>query len=94
MLPPLSPQAFTSSLKARAANMSKLTGIPTGELPERYYHRRLLARVFHSDGDGWVLKGGPVLVVRWPQARYSTDIDLLRTVDEATVDSSVAALIA
>jgi predicted nucleotidyltransferase component of viral defense system len=32
--------------------------------------------------------------VRWPQARYSTDIDLLRTADEDTVDSAVAALIA
>jgi predicted nucleotidyltransferase component of viral defense system len=74
--------------------MSKLIGIPTGELLERYYHRRLLARVFHADGDGWVLKGGQALLVRWPQARYSTDIDLLRTADEDTVDSAVAALIA
>lgn len=92
--PPLSPQAFTSSLKARATNTSKQTGVPTGELLERYYHRRLMARVFHQDGENWVLKGGQALLVRWPKARYSTDVDLLRTAGETTVDEAVSALIA
>jgi predicted nucleotidyltransferase component of viral defense system len=91
--PPLNPQAFTSSLRARATNTSRSTGIPTRELLERYYHRRLLARVFHADGDGWVLKGGQALLVRWPKARYSTDVDLLHTVEEASIDDAVAALI-
>ncbi|SMD12624.1 nucleotidyl transferase AbiEii/AbiGii toxin family protein [Lentzea albidocapillata] len=89
-----SPQAFMSSLKSRAANSSQLTGIPTGELIERYYHRRLLARVFHSDRGGWVLKGGQALLVRWPRARYSTDVDLLRVGEDATVDGAVEALLA
>lgn len=83
-----------SSLKSRAANSSQLTGIPTGELIERYYHRRLLARVFHSDRDGWVLKGGQALLVRWPRARYSTDVDLLRMSEDTTVDGAVEALLA
>lgn len=82
-----------SSLKCRAANSSQLTGVPTGELIERYYHRRLLARVFHSDRNGWVLKGGQALLVRWPKARYSADVDLLRVGEEATVDSAVEALL-
>ncbi|WP_237774666.1 nucleotidyl transferase AbiEii/AbiGii toxin family protein [Actinosynnema sp. ALI-1.44] len=60
---------------------------------ERYYHRRLLARVFHVDGDSWVLKGGQALLVRWPRARYSTDVDLFRACDDATVDDAVVALI-
>lgn len=83
-----------SSLKSRAANGSQLTGVPTGELIERYYHRRLLARVFHSDRDGWVLKGGQALLVRWPNARYSTDVDLLRVSEDVTVDGAVEALLA
>lgn len=83
-----------SSLKSRAANSSRLTGVPTGELIERYYHRRLLARVFHADSDGWVLKGGQALLVRWPKARYSTDVDLLRVSEDATVDGAVEALLA
>jgi predicted nucleotidyltransferase component of viral defense system len=91
---PSSPQAFMSSLKSRATNGSKVSGVPTGELIERYYHRRLLARVFHADRDGWVLKGGQALLVRWPRARYSTDVDLLRVGAEATVDNAVEALIA
>lgn len=53
----------------------------------------MLARVFHADNESWVLKGGQALLVRWPKARYSTDIDLLRTVDEATVDEAVSALV-
>lgn len=91
--PPLSPQAFMNALKARAANTSKVSGVPTEELLERYYHRRLLARVFHADGNGWVLKGGQALLVRWPLARYSTDVDLLRTSGESTVDDAVVALL-
>ena len=90
---PVGPRAFTSSLNARATSMSKVTGRPTRELLELYYHRRLLARVFHADADSWVLKGGQALLVRWPQARYSTDIDLVHTVDESVVDDAVAALI-
>jgi predicted nucleotidyltransferase component of viral defense system len=90
---PMSPQAFTSSLNARAASTSKTTGLPTRELLDLFYHRRLLARVFHADSDGWVLKGGQALLVRWPKARYSTDIDLLRAIDESAVDDAVAALI-
>lgn len=91
--PTPSPRAFISSLNSRAGRSSALTGLPAGELIERYYHRRLLARVFHADHDGWVLKGGQALLVRWPRARYSTDIDLLRVSEDASVDAAVEALI-
>ncbi|MDQ3790780.1 MAG: nucleotidyl transferase AbiEii/AbiGii toxin family protein [Actinomycetota bacterium] len=50
--------------------------------------------MFHADTEGWVLKGGQALLMRWPRARYSTDIDLVRTAEEAAVDDAVAALIA
>ena len=93
MTRPVSPQAFANSLRARAANTARTTGIPTRELLERYFHRRLLARVFHADGDGWVLKGGQALLVRWPKARYSTDVDLIR-ISEASMDAAVVALLA
>lgn len=93
MTRPVSPQAFANSLRARAANTAKATGVPTRELLERYFHRRLLARVFHADGDGWVLKGGQALLVRWPKARYSTDVDLIRF-SGSSMEDAVAALLA
>lgn len=94
MTPPLTPKAFIRSLKDRAANAAKIVGVPASELVDRYYHRRLLARVFDADPDGWVLKGGQALLVRWPRARYSIDIDLLRISEDATIDSAVDALVA
>ena len=93
MIPPQTPQAFVRSLKDRAANAARIVGVPAAELVDRYYHRRLLARVFEADPDGWVLKGGQALLVRWPRARYTVDVDLLRTGQDATVDSAVEALV-
>lgn len=49
---PLTPRAFVRSLKDRAANAAKIVDVPANELVDRYYHRRLLARVFEADPDG------------------------------------------
>ncbi|HVV12385.1 nucleotidyl transferase AbiEii/AbiGii toxin family protein [Amycolatopsis sp.] len=78
-------------MKDRAKNAAKITGIPASELVDLHFHRRLLARVFHAAPDFWVLKGGQALLMRWPTARYSTDIDLLST--QATTDAAVEDLI-
>lgn len=86
------PAGFRHSLKSKADQESKRTGIPRAELVELHYHRRLLARVFHHAPDRWVLKGGQALLMRWPEARYSTDIDLLHDRDDT--DSAVADLCA
>lgn len=64
----------------------------SGELIQLHFHRRLIARVFDGpDAQDWVLKGGQALLVRWPRARASTDIDFLGR--QNTVDDAVAALI-
>jgi hypothetical protein len=85
------PKTYTSSLKSRAKSAETITGIPAGELIDLHYHRRLLARVFHSDPERWVLKGGQALLMRWPDARYSTDIDLLS--DQNSTEAAVEDLI-
>ncbi len=73
--------------------MAKETGGKYRELVDLHFHRRLIARVFDGDeANRWVLKGGQALLVRWPTARYSTDVDLLSTED--TIDDAVEALIA
>ncbi|WP_233598690.1 nucleotidyl transferase AbiEii/AbiGii toxin family protein [Amycolatopsis sp. WAC 01375] len=88
---PKTPRGYLDSQKDRARNGTKTTGISTGELLQLHFHRRLIARVFHGDdASNWVLKGGQALLVRWPSARYSTDIDLLSMED--TTDAAVDAL--
>jgi predicted nucleotidyltransferase component of viral defense system len=89
---PPTPGGYRNSIQNRAKNAAaKIPGQTAGELADLYYHRRLLARVFHADPDSWVLKGGQALLVRWPAARYSTDIDLLG--NQNTTDDAVKALI-
>ncbi|MFD9964885.1 nucleotidyl transferase AbiEii/AbiGii toxin family protein [Amycolatopsis sp. NPDC058986] len=88
---PQSPRAYLRSQKDRAARAAKDTGGTAGELLQLHFHRRLLARVFHgSDAKNWVLKGGQAMLVRWPSARYSADIDLLSAEDNT--DAAVEAL--
>ncbi|WP_369408713.1 nucleotidyl transferase AbiEii/AbiGii toxin family protein [Herbidospora mongoliensis] len=42
-----------------------------------FYFSRLAARVFHHDPQGWLIKGGQALLLRYPAAaRLSRDIDL------------------
>lgn len=92
--PPWSPRDYQNLITDRARNRSRSTGVPVDQLIDRYYHRRLLARVFGADPDGWILKGGQALLARWPQARHSRDIDLLRSSPESSVDAAVTALLA
>ena len=60
--------------------MSKQTGMSVGELMKIFYFNRLAARVFTKDPDGWLIKGGQALLVRYRgAARLSQDIDLQST---------------
>jgi predicted nucleotidyltransferase component of viral defense system len=88
---PTSPRAYISSQKSRAENTARITGGRANELLDLHFHRRLIARVFDgADARNWVLKGGQAMLVRWPTARYSTDVDLLSTED--STDAAVEAL--
>ncbi|WP_331755815.1 nucleotidyl transferase AbiEii/AbiGii toxin family protein [Streptomyces sp. NBC_01643] len=56
-----------------------------------FFFQRLTARVFSTDPDGWLLKGGQALLVRYPaRARLSNDIDLQRL--EGNPDEALTAL--
>ncbi len=89
---PPTPRGYRNSIQNRAKSAAaNLPGVTAGELAGLYYHRRLLARVFHTDPASWVLKGGQALLMRWPAARYSTDIDLLG--DQDSTEDAVKALI-
>ncbi|WP_020497431.1 nucleotidyl transferase AbiEii/AbiGii toxin family protein [Sciscionella marina] len=88
--PPITPAGYQQRINSRAANAAQHSTLSKSQLIGIYYYRRLLARVFTADPGYWTLKGGQALLARWPTARYSTDIDLLR---EGTLDEAVRALI-
>ncbi|XVV02817.1 nucleotidyl transferase AbiEii/AbiGii toxin family protein [Actinosynnema sp. CA-248983] len=85
------PKRYRDQLNARAKAAAKVVGGTPGDLLQRFYLSRLLARVFLRP-DGWVLKGGQALLVRYPDARHSRDVDLIHTGE--TVSEAVQALIA
>ncbi|CAL9676383.1 nucleotidyl transferase AbiEii/AbiGii toxin family protein [Streptomyces sp. enrichment culture] len=72
-----SPAAFRAALTQSARKMSKSTGMSVPELLKIFYFNRLAARVFNKEPEGWLIKGGQALLVRYRgAARLSQDIDL------------------
>ena len=86
------PQALRAALTSRARRRAHEHGLKAGQLVEQFYYQRLLARVFHHAPDDWLLKGGQALLVRYPAARHSRDIDLFRP-ETADIDEAVSLLV-
>lgn len=79
-----------SAIRAKAQQVAKATGISPGDLVTRFHYQRLLARVFQEDG--WMLKGGQSLLVRYPgRARASRDADLFHRQSD-DIHAAIAAL--
>ncbi|SDF88626.1 Nucleotidyl transferase AbiEii toxin, Type IV TA system [Lentzea fradiae] len=74
-----SPQALSRALRDRAKREAANAGARPGDLLSRFYFERLLTRVFRHDPDGWLLKGGQAMLVRYRDVRHSRDIDLCRS---------------
>lgn len=71
-----SPVAYRAALTQAARNMSRRHGMSVSELMNVFYFNRLTARVFTAEPDGWLIKGGQALLVRYAgSARLSRDID-------------------
>ncbi|WP_331727652.1 nucleotidyl transferase AbiEii/AbiGii toxin family protein [Streptomyces canus] len=84
-----SPTAFRAALKQAALNMSKKTGMSVSDLMKIFYFNRLAARVFTKEPDGWLIKGGQALLVRYRgAARLSQDIDLQSVDPERSADEA------
>jgi Nucleotidyl transferase AbiEii toxin, Type IV TA system len=71
--------------------LARRHGVAGDQVLRRFLFARLLARVFHDDPSGWLLKGGQALLVRFHAARFTRDIDLYR-ISAATLDEAVDAL--
>lgn len=89
----VTPAAARRALKDHIATHIRKTGGDSGQLHKQFYFWRLIARIFTTDPHGWVLKGGQAMLMRYPKARHSLDIDLYRA---STADSveAVSALVA
>ncbi|MEJ8634619.1 nucleotidyl transferase AbiEii/AbiGii toxin family protein [Streptomyces sp. MS2.AVA.5] len=71
--------------------MSKKTGMSVPELMNVFYFNRLSARVFTADPNGWLIKGGQALLVRYRgAARLSRDIDLQCMSPDRTAEEAAA----
>jgi hypothetical protein len=89
------PTQFRSALKQVALRMSKELGMSVAELMNVFYFNRLTARVFTAEPDGWLIKGGQALLVRYDNAaRLSKDIDLQSADPDRSVENARAALLA
>jgi predicted nucleotidyltransferase component of viral defense system len=70
--------AFRRALETRLRDQSLASGLPLVRLRKMVAFDRMLARLFHSQPDRWVLKGGLALQLRLgARARTTKDIDLL-----------------
>jgi len=85
------PAAFRAAVMDRAKRRARDLGANSADLVEHFYFQRLLARIYIADPDGWLLKGGQALLVRYPDARHSRDIDLYRPTT-TDLDEAIAAL--
>lgn len=87
-----SPQDLQRAVADRSRRQALELGVSSGELVSRFYLQRLLARVFLDDPEGWLLKGGQALLVRYQGARHSRDLDLLYRDDGRGLDEALTAL--
>lgn len=69
--------------------MSRQAGISVPDLLKIFYFNRLTARVFTAEPDGWLIKGGQALLVRYQgAARLSQDIDLQSTQPDCSAEEA------
>lgn len=87
------PRAFDMAMKKRLGAFAKQHGLNSALVFRSFYFSRLATRVFRHDPDGWLLKGGQALLLRYPtQARLSRDIDLQRSTAESAQEALSALL--
>ena len=72
-----SPAAFKAALESHLRRRASASGVPFSTLQLKFAIERLLARLFHKDEAGWLLKGGYSLDLRFrPKSRTTKDVDL------------------
>jgi hypothetical protein len=85
--PYASAQAFGAALTGRLGSLAAASGRSASQLRRQFAYDRLLARLFHTGSQEWILKGGVSMIARLTSARHTADVDLV-----AAADSTDAAL--
>ena len=67
---------FRKSLEVRLKSIAEKTTQDLQRLRRKVAFERLLAHIFHQDSDGFILKGGYAMELRFRTARATKDIDL------------------
>ncbi len=76
-LPYATPQALLAAITDKiAVEIASGSVYNHEELRRHLAYDRLLARIFISQPDKWLLKGGGALLARIPDARHSKDLDI------------------
>ncbi len=84
---------FRKSLEARLKSIAEKTNQDLQRVRRKVAFERLLARIFHQDADGFVLKGGYAMELRFSAARATKDIDLTCLHRTGTSESLMEAVI-
>lgn len=72
----ITPTDFRKSLETRLKGIAQKTNQDLQRIRRKVAFERFLARVFQHDSDGFVLKGGYAMELRFSTARATKDIDL------------------
>ena len=95
-LPYATPQALLAAITDKVSyEVASGSVYNHDELRRHLAYDRFLARVFTSEPDRWLLKGGVALLARIPDARHSKDLDIAfaGNLDQAADAVSAAAAI-
>ncbi|MFC0861251.1 nucleotidyl transferase AbiEii/AbiGii toxin family protein [Sphaerimonospora cavernae] len=79
--PYATPHAFGAAIMDRFKRTSGDSPYSTSQRRRQFAYDRLLARLFTSDENGWILKGGVALLARLSVARHSADVDVMAIAD-------------
>lgn len=84
---------FRKSLEARLKSIAEKTDQDLQRVRRKVAFERLLARIFHQEANGFVLKGGYAMELRFSTARATKDIDLTCLHRTGTGDSLMEVVI-
>ncbi|TDQ54999.1 hypothetical protein [Actinorugispora endophytica] len=69
--------SFKNELDAKVNQHARQRGtMPDDEL-QQWVLQRVMVRLFDTQPHDWIVKGGQTLLARWPDARSTSDVDLM-----------------